>query len=293
MANTNTNTNTNTMKSWFADTAYVPAVEAAPEALVLNELVATQTATPGGDAQVVRIPFIDADPEAQIVAEGAEFAEGDPKPSEIYFGTQKIGLLHKVSNEAYASVVEGDGNNKVADQLAASLERAIVKKADSLFLNAPMQETGDNVFPSTGLMNFTGVVDGGGITAKTLLSPLIDALAQVSDNGATPSALVMSNSAWAKILKLTYADGRPVVDADVQTDTTPMLYGLPVIRNSAMPANGILVVDATDIVAGFSDVEVATDSSVYFNSDSVALRVKARVGWTLIHQNRVAKLTVD
>lgn len=286
-------TNTNTMKSWFADTTYVPAIEAAPEALVLNEAVATQTATPGGDAQVVRIPFIDADPEAQIVAEGAEFAEGDPKPSEIYFGTQKIGLLHKVSNEAYASVVEGDGNNKVADQLAASLERAIVKKADSLFLTAPVQETSDNVFPSTGLMNFAGVVDGGAITTKTLLSPLIDALAQVADNGATPSALVMSNGAWAKILKLAYADGRPVVDADVQTDTTPMLYGLPVIRNSAMPANGILVVDATDIVTGFSDVEVATDSSVYFNSDSVALRVKARVGWTLIHQNRAAKLTVD
>lgn len=285
-------TQTNNLKSFFQDTNYVPAIEAAPAALILNEAITTLAATPEGDATRVRVPFISNDPEAAVVAEGAEIGAGDPKLAEVSFSTMKLGLLHRVSNEAMRSVAEGSNtDNPTGEQLTASLRRAITKKMDGLFLNNPANT--EAAWEPVGLAQRTDVVDGGTVTAKTLLTPIIDAIARVSDNGAEPSALLMSNSAWAKLLKLSYVDGRPVINPDAQTSTEPVLLGLPVVRNAAVPDDTLLVVDATNVIAAVSDVDVQTSTDAYFSADSTALRVTARIGWGLIRANRTAKVKID
>lgn len=283
---------TNGLKSFYADTTYVPSIEAAPDALILNQLLTTLAATPEGDATRVRIPFISEDPTAAVVAEGAEITAGDPSLAEVAFGTLKVGLIHRVSNEAYRSVAAGQNEDNVTStQLTESLRRSITAKLDNLFLNEAKDP--ENPAHPIGLAQRDDVVAGDTITPKTLLTPLIDAIATISDNGASPTAILTSNSAWAKLLKLTYADGRPVINPDMQSAATPQLLGLPVVRNAAVPADTLLVLDAANVVAAASDIDVETSSDAYFGSDCTAIRILGRIGWDLVRPKRTAKVKID
>lgn len=283
---------TNGLKSYFQDTNFVPAIEAAPDALILNPLLTTLAATPEGDATRVRIPFISEDPTAAVVAESAEIQAGDPKLAEVAFGTLKVGLIHRVSNEAYRSVAAGQNtDNPTSEQLTESLRRSITAKLDALFLNEA--KDAENVAHPVGLAQRDDIIDGGTITPKTLLTPLIDAIATISDNGASPTAILTSNSAWAKLLKLAYEDGRPVINPDAQTEAIPQLLGLPVVRNAAVPADMLLVLDAANVVAAASDIDVETSTDAYFGSDCTAIRILSRIGWDLVRPKRTARVKIN
>lgn len=60
-----------------------------------------------------------------------------------------------------------------------------------------------------------------------------------------------------------------------------MLLSLPVIVNPAVPDYTGIVVDRRAVVSAVSPVSVATDTSVYFTSDSVALRALWRIGFNV------------
>lgn len=295
-------------KGWYPDTTFVAAADAAPEALVLNELAATCVAAPQGDQASVRVPFIDADPAASMTFEGDPLDESDPALTDLVIPTVKIGFISRLSNEAY-SHIGGDADKN--DTLEQSLRRAITAQADTLFLNniAPeppaedeetaSEETESEYTPQPatysidGLATNTNLIDGGTIDATTMLTPIIDTLAQLGDNGATPTAIIASNTAWARLLKLKYADGRGMVNPDVQAQTLPMLLGLPVIRNSAAPKDTLFIVDSTRLFTAFGDIAITVDHSYYFGSDSTAVRVTARIGWGFAHKNMAARLTVS
>ena len=71
-----------------------------------------------------------------------------------------------------------------------------------------------------------------------------------------------------------------------------MLLDLPVTVSNAMTPNSGLVIDRSAIVSAVGPVNVATDESVYFTSDGVALRATWRIGWNLVRPNRIGKFTV-
>lgn len=276
--------------SWNPDTTHLPATEITPDALVLNPLVATVAATPQGDTASIRVPFIAADPTAQIVAEGDEIPEGDSTRAEIRVYTRKIALIQRISREAYGQQLAGtNATAGASDLLTESLRRAVTAKADAMLLNAP-QESETVYVP--GLANDTSdaMLDGGAITGN--LDPLIDAIAAISDNGATPSCILVSNSGWAWLQRLKYTDGRPVVNPDVQADALPQLLGLPVVRNGAVPKDKLFVLDAANLIVGYSDVAVDVDPSAYFSSDSIGIRITARLGWGIPYRGRAARLTL-
>lgn len=291
---------TTNAKSWFGDSVAIKAADAVPEALALNTYVATQCAVDDGDARRVLVPYIDTDPVAATVKEGAEITAGDPVLDELSFPTVKVGLLHTLSNEAMRAVTEGtatSGSVSASEQLSNSLQRAVTAKLDALMLTtpAPVNSGTDSQptaaeYPTAGLAVMTGAVQGG--TIGTDLSPLLDAIAQITENGANPTAIVVAPTAWAKILKLTAKDGRPLLGGDVQVATALQLFGLPVVINAHMPADGVLVVDSSNVFAAVTDLNVSVDSSAAFKNDSSMIRVTARIGWGVARPKRSAILSV-
>ena len=94
--------------------------------------------------------------------------------------------------------------------------------------------------------------------------------------------------AWASLRQLKYGAGsaQSLLGAGT-TDAAPMILSLPVVVNNEMPANSGLVIDRAAVVSAVSAVSVAVDSSVFFTSDSTALRATWSVGHAVVRPNRL------
>ncbi|KAB1662922.1 phage major capsid protein [Pseudoclavibacter sp. CFCC 13611] len=266
-------TTTSTNQGAFPNVSYFPAEDIVADALVLQ--VTDQGPAVEGDQPSVRVPYV-TDVAAGFVAEGANIDESDPTLAEIVVNTDKIAVLTKVSNEAYRT-------GGVAGLLTNSLRRSVITKADTAFLTNPSNPTG--------LGAVTGIVNGGEIT--TNLDALVDAIATVEDNGATPSHIIASPKAWAAVLKLKVGSdyNTPLLGATSDTAARQLL-GIPVLINKAAADNTLLVVDRSQIVSSVGQVAVATSSDRYFDDDSVGVRVTLRFGWGVVRPDRLAKLTI-
>ena len=190
----------------------------------------------------------------------------------------------RLSNELYNQV-------GTADQLAQSVSRALVKKADAAFISQAAP-TGGATAPSAGLVNVTGIVNGGAVAGD--LDALIDAIADLQANGSTPSHIVVDPAGWAELRKLKQsatANNMSLLGAGT-TDAAPMLLSLPVIVNREVPAHSGVVLDRSAVVSAVGPVNVAVDNSVFFTSDSVALRATWRIGFNVVRPDRIAKFTV-
>ena len=280
---------TTTTKGAFPDSQFIAAREAIPEAIALNELVATQSVVIDGDAPRVNVPYVSVDLTANVVAEGAEITTSSPALNQVSFGTHKIALLVPFSNE---SLRYEDAVNLITD----SAQKALVAQADHLFLAADADTNG--VLP-TGIAKIPAAKDStAGVTevtaaskAKTL-DAVLDVLAQTTDKGATPTAIVMRFSTWATLMALTATDGRPLIEPDVTSSASPMLFNVPVMFNSQVPANTILTMSAADVIVSVSDIAADTDSSAMFTSDSSLLRMTMRIGFGVVKPERLGRVIV-
>lgn len=269
--------NTTANKAAYPD-SIITLAETAPDALVLNSLVATKGPVISGDAPSARLAFVSEDVAANIVKEGQQIAEGDPALSELIVRTSKIAVLSNMSNESYESAV-------ASSLVTESARRAVTKKADAVLLANAVTEG-----QPTGLANLEGIVTiAGGKYAD--LNPILEAIGSVAANGATPTALVMNYATWTQLLKLTAKDGRSLISPDVANAAQPVLFGVPVVLNAAAPADSVLVLDAAEIVASYSDVTTAVSTDALFTYDSVQIRLTMRLGFGVIRPNRIAKVT--
>ena len=105
--------------------------------------------------------------------------------------------------------------------------------------------------------------------------------------------MVLDPLAWASLRSMKYGTGsnQSLLGAGT-SDAQAMVLSLPVVVNNEMPANSGLVLDRSAVVSAVSEVSVATDTSVYFTSDSTALRATWRVGHAVVRPDRVGKFTV-
>ncbi len=269
--------NTTANKAAYPD-SIITLAETAPDALVLNNLIATKGPVISGDAPSARLAFVSEDVAANIVKEGAQIAEGDPALSELIVQTSKIAVLSNMSNESYESAV-------ASSLVTESARRAVTKKADAVLLANAVTEG-----QPTGLANIEGIVTiAGGKYAD--LNPILEAVGTVAANGATPTAIVMNYATWVQLLKLTAKDGRSLISPDVANAAQPVLFGVPVILNAAAPADSVLILDAAEIVASFSDVSTAVSADALFAYDSIQIRLTMRLGFGVIRPNRIAKVT--
>lgn len=141
--------------------------------------------------------------------------------------------------------------------------------------------------PSTGLGQISGVVDGGEISDS--LDGLIDLVAELQENGSTPSQVLMSPTAWAAFRKLKVGGAgtnQSLIGAGTE-DAASLLLSLPVLVNVAVPALTGFVIDRTAVVSVFGEVKVSTSDHQYFSSGSVAVRCTWRVGHNMVWPNGI------
>ena len=275
-----TETTLSSAKAWAPDQGAFNPAEAVPEALILQH--STISGVIEGDAPALRVAYV-TDDSASFTVEGVAIDEANPGLNEVLVHTAKITQLVRLSNEQFNQV-------GTAAELSTSVRRAIVKKANQAFLTqtAPVAPA---VAPSAGLLNVTGIENGGAVADN--LDKLVDLIAELEANGATPSGIILDPLAWASLRKFKTATGSEVGILGAGTnDAQKMLLDLPVTVTNALSANSGLVVDKSAVVSAVGPVRVATDDSVYFNSDSVALRATWRIGWNIVRADRIGKFTV-
>lgn len=264
---------TTNAKGYYNDQVF-PAEDVVPDSLVLQPDVVTVTGAPEGDAPVVRIPYVNADPDVGFVAEGADIPKSDPTLSEILVSTRKLALLADQSNESYSY-------SGAADSVATSMQRAITLKGDNVLLNNPTNPTG--------LWFTDGITDAGEVT--TTFDPFIDAIAGIEANNGAASSIIIHPKSWAILSKLKTTDGVLQLGSPTQ-QASRTLFGLPVHVTASIAEGHALVVDSREIVAAVGGIELTSSSEAAFTSDSMLHRITWRIGWAVVHPDRLAKLTI-
>lgn len=276
-----------TITTGFSAGAHSPDVythapgDVVPDALILQ--ASTVAGSVDGDAPSVRVAYV-VDDDAQFTAEGAVIPDAAPQLAEAVVHTAKITKLVPVSNEQWL-------HEQTAGELAQSVARAIVRRADSAFL-AEVAPVAPALAPAAGLANMGGLVDGGAIADN--LDALVDLVAELEENLSTPSLIVVSPTTWAALrrLKVGGTDTNESLLGAGTTDAQPMLLSLPVVRNIAVPAGVGFVVDKSAIVSAVGDVRIANSEHERFSADTVVLRATWRIGHTVMRPERIGRFTV-
>lgn len=275
-----TQTTTTADYAWRPDGTTFAAADVVPEALIMA--TSTVSGTIDGDKPSLHVAYVD-DADADFVAEADEIDESDPNMAEVLVHTGKISQLIKLSSEQYQQ--EG-----TAAQLAQSVSRAIIKRADEAYL-AQVAPTPPAVHPPTGLLHIDDIVDGDEINDS--LDALVDLLAELQAEGSNPSHIVVDPRGWAQLRKLkTGIDYNSSLLGAGTTDAAPMLLSLPVLINRWVPSFSGMVLDRNAVVSAVGPVRVATSEHQYFSSDSVALRATWRIGWNVVRPNRIGKFAI-
>ncbi|WP_336819498.1 phage major capsid protein [Gordonia sp. MMO-8] len=255
---------------------------------ILGESLYVSATTKGGeiqgDAPSLLVPYVDDADSAAFVAEGAEITEDDPDLDQVQVFTRKIARLVKLSREQF-------GQDGTAANISASVKNDLIRKMDRALLSQ-VAPTAPAVAPVAGLVNTTGLVNGGEIT--TDLDPLIDLLVQLQANDAAPRVIVVDPLAFGALAKLRKGEGsnEGLLTGANDALTFPLL-GTQVSVSSAMPASAGVVIDPAAIISAYSQVEIATSDQAYFTSDSVAVRATVRVGHKVVRPARLGKFTVE
>ena len=107
------------------------------------------------------------------------------------------------------------------------------------------------------------------------------------------SRITMSPATWGKIAKVKTegTSNAPLLGIDGTPVGERSLFGVPVFVDSAVVADVIGVWDSNAVaVALRRDVKVESDTSRYFDTDSVAVRATLRADWTVLDPQRVVKI---
>lgn len=267
---------------WRPDVSVFDPGDVVPEALILQ--CSTVAGAVEGDAPAVRVAYVEDDT-AEFVAEATEIPDSEPGLNECVVHTGKISQLVRISREQYFNHQQG-----TPEQLAISVQRALVKRADQAFIAQPAP-TPPAVQPAAGLRNITGVIEGGEISDS--LDALVDLQAELQANGATPTHIVVDPFGWAALRKLKVADDwNQTLTGAGTVDAAPMLLGLPVIVNRNAPPYSGLIIDKAAVVSAVGQVTVATSEHALFAHDSVMLRATWRIGQNIVRPDRVGMFTV-
>ena len=266
---------------WRPDQNVFNPAEAVPEALILSH--SNVSGIIEGDQPALRVAYL-SDDTAQFTAEGTEIPESDPALDEVLVHTAKITQLVRLSQEQYRQT-------GTATELSTSVQRAIINKANEAFLTQPAP-TGGKTAPPAGLTKLAGIVSGAAPISADL-DPLVDLVAQLESNGATPTGIIVDPLAWAALRKIKTATGAATALLGAGTnDSVKMLLDIPVTVSNALTAHTGLIIDSSAIASAVGPVRVATDESIYFTSDSVALRATWRIGWNAVRADRIGTFTL-
>ncbi|OCB38760.1 major capsid protein [Mycobacterium malmoense] len=275
-----TATTVNSAAAWRPDVYTFAPSDVVPEALILQ--CSTVAGEIDGDAPSMHVGYV-TDDEAVFKAEAETLDEANPSLAEVLVHTAKLTQLVRLSNEQWAQPF-------TTDQLAQSVNRAIVRRADIAFL-AEAAPVAPAVAPMAGLLNVANIVDGGEVS--TNLDVISDLIATLEDNLATPTAIIVDPLGWSEIRKLKIGtDYNATLLGAGTSDAQQLLYSLPVFVSRGITNYSGLVVDKFAIVSAVGPVRIATSEHRYFDSDGVAIRATWRFGHVVVRPERIGKFTI-
>lgn len=273
-----TATTPNSAQAWRPDVYEFAPADIIPEALVLQ--CTTIGADVEGDAPAVRVAYVDDD-EAQLSDEADEIPEAQPDLAERVIYTSKVTQLVRLSNEQFLQP-------STAETIAQSVARAVTRRGDLFFVQQPAP-TAPAVAPVAGLANVVGLVDGG-LVGDTL-DVLIDLIATLQKNLATPSLLLLDPTGWASFRKLKATTNQSILGVGT-TDAQAMLLSLPVVVNVAVPEGKGFVIDKNAIMSAVGSLKIAQSDQRYFETDSVGVRATWRLGHAVVRPERIGTFTI-
>lgn len=231
-----------------------------------------------GDVPSLLVPYVSADPDADFVAEGEEITPNEGTFDQVVIQTHKVAVLSRVSREL--TMQPG-----AAERIANSLRRAVTAKADVAFIQ--------NVSAPVGLENVSGLPNAGTIGTAGL-GAVYAGVGAIESDGGSASHLLINPKDWAGLAQIPAATGsNQSLLADVHSAAERSIAGVPVIVHNAVSEGQAILIDRTEVVAAYGQLQLARSEDVYFTQDAIGVRATWRIGWNVVRPNRVQLLTVD
>lgn len=231
----------------------------------------------------IRIPRIASGLTVGFVGEGAQIPESSVGLDEVTMLPSTLKSL-KVISRVTAEVLRSS-----AVALDAILKQRLSTDTAAALDNALFTGTGaSNTIK--GLLNQTGVATG--TLDADDPDTLLDGIGVARANEVKPNRWFLSPADYLSIRKVKDNEGRYVLQPDITQAGQEVLFGIPVTV-TAQIATGKAVLADMNLVAIARDMSpsITVDSSRYFDTDEVALRVVARYDLALLQPKAVTVLT--
>nr|WP_269451163.1 phage major capsid protein [Tsukamurella pseudospumae] len=231
----------------------------------------------------IRIPRLASGATVGFVAEGAQIPEsgvGFDEVSMLPSTLKSLKVISRVTSEVLrSSAVSLDGilKQRLVSDTATALDNA-------LFTGTGTSNTIKGLLAQSGVA--TGTLDA------TEPDSLLDGIGIARANEVKPNRWFLSPADYLSIRKIKDTAGRYILQPDLTAVGQEVLFGVPVTVTSRIPTGKAALADMS-LVAVARDVapSVTIDSSRYFDTDEVALRVVARYDLALLQPKAVTILT--
>lgn len=231
----------------------------------------------------IRVPRIASGLTVGFVGEGAQIPEASVGMDEVSMLPSTLKSL-KVLSRVTAEVLRSS-----AVALDSILKTRLVTDTAAALDSALFTSTGSSN-TIKGLLNQSGVATG--VLDATEPDSFLDGIGIARANEVRPNRWFLSPADYLAVRKIKDADGRYILEQDITAEGAERLFGIPVTVTSRIPTGKAVLADMS-LVAVARDMAptVVIDSSRYFDTDEVALRVVARFDLALLQPKAVTVLT--
>jgi HK97 family phage major capsid protein len=235
-----------------------------------------------------RLPIVVTDAAGGWYAEGSDLDLTDADVTEITVTPGKCAVLSKISNE-----LANDSSPAAAQVVGEGMARDIARRLDAAFFG---NTTANG--PS-GLQSLAGVqhVDGGTLAD---LDAFAEAISLAENVGSTVTAFCASAATVLHLSQLKAFDGvtqsnQPLLQPDPTLATRRAVLGVPLysLPGTVIEEGVVWAIDKSKVFTVFrQDVSLEVDRSVFFGSDSIAVRAIVRVGYGFPHEASIIRIGV-
>ncbi|WP_454175251.1 phage major capsid protein [Gordonia sputi] len=231
----------------------------------------------------IRIPRIASGLTVGFVGEGAQIPESSVGLDEVSMLPSTLKSL-KVISRVTAEVLRSS-----AQSLDAILKQRLATDTAKA-LDVALFAGNGNANTIKGLLNQTGVATG--VLDATKTDSLLDGIGIARANEVKPNRWFLSPADYLSVRKIKDADGRYILQPDLTATGQEVLFGVPVTVTAQIPTGKAVLADM-NLVAVARDMSpsITVDSSRYFDTDEVALRVVCRYDLALLQPKAVTILT--
>lgn len=231
----------------------------------------------------IRVPRIASGLTVGFVGEGAQIPEASVGMDEVTMlpsTLKSLKVLSRVTSEVLrSSAVALDSilKQRLTTDTAAALDTALFT-------------SNGNANTIRGLLNQTGVATG--VLDASEPDSFLDGIGIARANEVKPNRWFLSPADYLAVRKIKDSTGRYILQPDLTQTGQEVLFGVPVTVTSRIPTGKAALADMS-LVAIARDLSptVTVDSSRYFDTDEVALRVVARFDLALLQPKAVTVLT--